>query len=273
MKKFSKEDFFCMIFLILKSEKLKKIRKPQKKSWNDNFENLHVFRETYGHTNVPQRFFADVNLGAWVGKQRWRFSKLKLSQEQIYFLRYLDFDWAPGKDFYCSATWHKRYQELISFRRIHGHVNVPCNYENNKELGYWVKNQRQFFKKHNLEENRFVLLQNLGFEWKRRIDSVRLSWEDRYKELSFWKLNFGHTLVPQRKGSLGKWVQKQRDLFKKNQLDKEKFIKLKSLEFGWELRKHIEIALDLSYFRYFKKKIIRVFNLSRPRISKCLSFF
>jgi hypothetical protein len=217
-------------------KKIKK-RKNQDCSWNEKFEFLHIFKELYGHTNVPQRYQIYPCLGAWVGKQRGFFSKSKLSRGRAELLLFLNFEWAPGKGFSFEAAWNKRYEELKYFKTIYGHTNVPCKYRNNKELGFWVKNQRQFYRKKLLDHGRVFLLNLLGFEWIRREAPVKMSWVERYKEFEDYILRFGNGMVPQRSGPLGKWVQKQRDQFRNNTIKKERKELLDALNFVWEPKK------------------------------------
>ena len=77
--------------------------KSQECCWKEKFEYLHIFKETYGHSNVPQRYEYNPGLGAWVGKQRGYFFKSKISKNRIELLKFLNFDWAPGKHFTFNA--------------------------------------------------------------------------------------------------------------------------------------------------------------------------
>ena len=212
--------------------------KNQESSWKEKFEFLHIFKETYGHTNVPQRYQYDPSLGSWVCKQRGYYSNGKLTCSRIELLNMVGFEWAPGKGFSFNAAWNKRYEELKYFKSIYGHSNVPCKYKNNRELGFWVKNQRQFYKKKILDTNRVFLLNTIGFEWTRRETPIKLSWLERYKEYQIYISQYGNGLVPQRSGPLGKWVQKQRDLFRRNLIKKERKELLDSNNFVWEPRKN-----------------------------------
>lgn len=40
------------------------------KQWNDKFDKLKVYQQTYGDCNVPYNFSEDPNLGMWVKYQR-----------------------------------------------------------------------------------------------------------------------------------------------------------------------------------------------------------
>ncbi|AFP65231.1 hypothetical protein CMESO_28 (nucleomorph) [Chroomonas mesostigmatica CCMP1168] len=216
-----------------------KSRKSQDYNWVNKLESLDSFQEMYGHTNVPQRYTYQPYLGPWVGKQRGYFLKSKLLRGRIESLKKLNFNWAPGKSFPFDSAWNKRFKELQYFKTLHGHCNVPCKFGMNKELGYWVKNQRQFYKKGSLQFFRINLLNGLGFEWTRRFSPLKLPWKNRFEELKNHFYLFGTTKIRQRSGPLGKWVQKQRDLFKKNKIDREKKDLLDSIHFDWKPKKNI----------------------------------
>jgi len=230
-------------------------RKSQECCWKEKFEYLHIFKETYGHSNVPQRYEHNPGLGAWVGKQRGYFFKSKISKNRIELLKFLNFDWAPGKHFTFNASWNRRYEELKYFKIIHGHCNVPCKFFQNKELGFWVKNQRQFFKKKIIENNRIYLLTEIGFEWTRRNSFIKMSWSQRFRELEIYINKYGNSLVPQRSGALGKWVQTQRDLYRKKLIKDERKKLLDAIKFIWEPKQFlIKKKIKINSLSIVKKK-------------------
>ncbi len=47
-----------------------------------------------------------------------------------------------------SKLWEKRYNELKEYKKQNGDTNVPRRYEPNPQLGVWVSNQRQYYKKY-----------------------------------------------------------------------------------------------------------------------------
>jgi hypothetical protein len=65
-----------------------------------------------------------------------------------------------------NSLWRKRYGQLIRFKEINGHCNVPQRYATNVELGRWVKDQRTFKTKGKLYQERIDLLNDIGFSWK-----------------------------------------------------------------------------------------------------------
>lgn len=71
-----------------------------------------------------------------------------------------------------TKLWDRRYQELIEYKKVNGDTNVPRRYEANPQLGVWVSNQRQYFKKYKngisgwgMTEDRARRLEAVGFEW------------------------------------------------------------------------------------------------------------
>jgi hypothetical protein len=112
---------------------------------------------------------------------------------------------------YRSTAWEEWLSELTDYRKIHGHCNVPHNYN----LGYWVGTQRKQYKlylqgeKSHMTTFRIQELESLGFEW----DMYSAAWEDRLRELADYRRIHGHCSVPQKYSEnpkLGKWVTAQK---------------------------------------------------------------
>jgi hypothetical protein len=84
-------------------------------------------------------------------------------------LESLGFEWGCSRGATC--TWEDRLGELVEYRKIHGHCNVPRKYNENAKLGMWVKNQRQTYSLHQdgkpsqITLSRIQALESLGFEW------------------------------------------------------------------------------------------------------------
>jgi hypothetical protein len=142
-------------------------------TWEDRLSELADFRKIHGHCNAPQKYSENTKLGKWVGTRRDDYRlhvKGKTSPLSIFRINGLDglgFNWD-----YPGATWEDRLSELVDYRKIHGHCNVPQRYSENYKLGHWVGTQRKQYKLH-LEEKtsqisltRIQALESLGFEWK-----------------------------------------------------------------------------------------------------------
>jgi hypothetical protein len=85
-----------------------------------------------------------------------------MTQERFALLSDLNFAW-DAFDF----RWHQRYAELAEHVRMNGRGNVP-SWKQNKQLFYWIHNQRKLYKKMlagektSLTHERIRLLKKLG---------------------------------------------------------------------------------------------------------------
>jgi hypothetical protein len=102
-------------------------------------------------------------LGKWVGVQRTKQSKGRLSQERIQRLDDLGFVWNP-----YTAAWEEMFAALKDYQSQHGHCNVPARWTQNPSLGMWAHTQRKTKNKGALSEQRTRRLEALGFEWTKR---------------------------------------------------------------------------------------------------------
>ena len=146
--------------------------------------------------------------------------------------------------------WNERYNELVQFKRLQGHCNVPSCYEDNPALSQWVKRQRYQHKlkssgKHsNLTTEREGMLDSLGFIW----NAHEANWEESYTKLMKFKEYYGHCRVPTKYPSdqqLAVWVKLQRRQYRllrtvgadKSNMTWERVDRLNDIGFEWDPRK------------------------------------
>jgi len=136
--------------------------------------------------------------------------------------------------------WQKHFQQLRDFFLTNGHCRVPGRFTSNPKLGVWVKLQREDYRRMREQkpspmcQYRIIQLEKLRFEWSVfNMEERRNSWNIRFDELKVFKEKNGHCNVPQKSGTLGKWVSKQRDNFrnKSPKLTQERIDKLEALGF------------------------------------------
>ena len=92
-----------------------------------------------------------------------------------------------------DLQWQKHLKDLIAFKDIHGHCDVPFQYSEKKSLGYWVHNQRQVFKKWlkgdtcSLTKTRIDSLEKIGFSVKspRALKKAKIGTSPKDKESFF----------------------------------------------------------------------------------------
>jgi len=179
--------------------------------WLQMFEQLEDFYKQAGHSNVPHNA---SSLGAWVYHQRRKYKRKSLTQDKVDQLEKINFQWQVG-----DTKWKSKFDELLEYKAIHGHCNVPYN-DDNQSLARWVSTQRKAFRKwsmfeadqsrRNQQTSRFAALKELGFEF----DPKDSKWEEKFAELKAFKLKNGHCHVPRSCKSLWNWISQQRRLYR-----------------------------------------------------------
>jgi hypothetical protein len=145
-------------------------------SWEDTFSELADYHRIHGHCN-PQRDSENTKLRCWIKTQKrsyllYRDGKTSpMTTLRIQTLESLGFEWDTR-----GALWEARLSELVGYRKIHGHCNIPHSYSKNIKLGRWVCNQRKQYTLHAQGNKSYIMtsfriqkLESLGFEWDRSI--------------------------------------------------------------------------------------------------------
>eukprot|EP00978_Attheya_sp_CCMP212_P011572 scaffold28638_cov38-Attheya_sp.AAC.1 len=142
----------------------KKGRKRQ--SWDENFKDLVDFKAINGHVNVTSR---SGPLGRWVNNQRSTLRRLKegkhsiLTNDRCTQLESIGFEF---KYRLKGPPWDQRFQELVDFKKINGHTNVP---RRAGPLGRWVSYKRAQYcllkegKHSTMTNDQFEKLESIGF--------------------------------------------------------------------------------------------------------------
>lgn len=145
---------------------------------------------------------------------------------------------------YQEDQWNERLNELVEFKKEHGHCLVPHSYPQNNKLAQWVKRQRYQLKlkklkqHHTLTDARQTILQDLGFVW----DSHKAAWFEKFEGLKAFKMMNGHLNVPCCHQSLATWIKCQRRQYrlfcdgKKSTMNNERIQQLDNLGFDWNPR-------------------------------------
>jgi len=91
-------------------------KKPKKRTFEQNMNELKAYKATHGHMEVKY-ITPNESLYNWI--RRVRQGKQKLNSEQIEQLNELGFNWN-----YERSTFDKRLNELKAYKATHGHANV-----------------------------------------------------------------------------------------------------------------------------------------------------
>lgn len=143
-----------------------------------------------------------------------------------------------------EALWDAKYQELLDYKKEHGHVNVPQRFG---ALGKWCAGQRETFKEGKLLPERYEKLKKLRFAF----NQIEQEWEDKFIK---YKYKISHNLP------LGKeivdWASYQRKSFASKTLPADKIKKLEAINFNFGIYMPVEknkSALDSKPFIRIKE--------------------
>eukprot|EP00579_Thalassiosira_antarctica_P028695 CAMPEP_0202007178 /NCGR_PEP_ID=MMETSP0905-20130828/11740_1 /ASSEMBLY_ACC=CAM_ASM_000554 /TAXON_ID=420261 /ORGANISM="Thalassiosira antarctica, Strain CCMP982" /LENGTH=319 /DNA_ID=CAMNT_0048565093 /DNA_START=235 /DNA_END=1190 /DNA_ORIENTATION=+ len=137
--------------------------------------------------------------------------------------------------------WKVKYDLLVEYKQEHGHCHIPTKeIIDGHKLGSWADNQRGFYKKGKIPEDRIDRLNEIGFNWSvydmvgRAMD---VSWEEQFEQLVKFKGKHGHYDVPQHdminSQKLGLWVREQRASYKNGTLLNYRLVRLNEIRFNW----------------------------------------
>jgi hypothetical protein len=207
---------------------------PTRVPWEERLDLLKEFQTREGHCHVPQLHKEDgANLGKWVNKQRQlkKMDRLDLHRQTI--LEDMGFEWVLVER-RANVPWEETFSLLKTFKEREGHCNVPrFHKEDGANLGVWLENQRQFKKNGKLYRDRKERLEEMGIEWL----LASAKWDGMYDLLKQFQKREGHCAVDlshtEDGANLGYWVNTQRQLKKKENLDPDKQKMLDEIGFEW----------------------------------------
>ena len=258
----------------------------EERYFKDRFLELVEFKADHGHADVPRD---GSILGLWASAQRSQYKTKELPQRRVKVLAAIGFNFSPNEDVMALEQRYFKSQvyDLVVYRAQHGDCKVP---KDGSRLSRWVGSLRTQFKRGEVAEDRVKLLDSLHFEWKRTqaralqnrgavnddtanegggthrraprdltgaravayAEKIEQKWEEKFQQLVTYKEDYGNAMVPQDKGSLGRWVSTQRERKRQNDLadagivlppDKkrpaplsaEQITKLESVGFKWKV--------------------------------------
>ena len=139
-----------------------------------------------------------------------------------------------------DRAWLKKYNLLLVYYTKHHHTLIPVA---DAALGRWVQRQRSYYKQGTLAESRIKALNEVKFVFDARNHNNKVpknkkwrSWEERYTELTTYYDGHDHCNVPSKSGSLGGWVQYQRQCYDKGKLFTYQIDKLNEIDFIWNVK-------------------------------------
>jgi hypothetical protein len=143
--------------------------------WYERYQELCRFNQKHGHCLVPHNFEGNPALAQWVKRHRHQYKLKKhgrhstLTDKREAALEKLNFVWDSH-----GAIWDERFNDLLVFKSLHRHVNVPSTFPEDPQLSIWVKCQRRQYKlfqtgqKSNIKQGRVAKLEKVGFVFNPR---------------------------------------------------------------------------------------------------------
>ncbi len=200
---------------------------PLSDDWRHKYDALKSFVDSSnGKFPANPRGSDNSGIGKWVVKQRERYRKQWTSEEQIALLEAIPgWKWDP-----LDENWNASFEILKKYSSREGHSRPPATHcEGEVQLGIWVSQQRDRFKKKRVLPHQQILLESLpSWSW----DPLNDSWSDYWESCS--KLPSTNPMI--KRGSIPKdlleWMKDQRERYQSGQLSAERIKMMETLP-GW----------------------------------------
>lgn len=233
--------------------------------WNQSFCEAKAFFDSHGDLNVPATYITDsgFKLGDWIANQRE--SAKRISSERREKLDSIGMLWEKPN------SWEVRYALAKSYFNEHGNLDVPPDYvAEGVWLSKWLNEQRHIIlgnrKGKALTDAQLQRLTSIGFTVKTKAEQL---WDEYYEDAHSFYNEHGHLQVPagclcQNGKSLSRWIQVQRDYYKRNKLTEMQISKLTEIGMLWTLDDPWE-----SGYEHAQKYYEQFSNLSVPSSYIC----
>jgi hypothetical protein len=148
-----------------------------KQIWYGMYNQLLEFKQEHGHVKVPRQYNENPKLGRWVYNRRRDYREYKRTNGKKgdpVLMKHLesiglvdDITTGYAKEG-VREIWYGMYNQLLEFKQKHGHVKVPCQYDENKKLGTWVMYWRRKYREYKRtngkkgDPERMKCLENIG---------------------------------------------------------------------------------------------------------------
>ena len=215
-------------------------------NWNDYYELAKAFYLENNHIFVSQKY--DLDLCRWLNVQRQLCFENKLSEEKINKLNEIGMTWNKRK-IVNNIPEEKYYTLAQEYFKIHNNLSVPPRYiVEGVNLGFWVNLQRRKYDKNELTEEKIKKLEEIGMQFN-GLKSYEDRWDEYYNGAREYYKEHENLNIPYNYNVnglyIGRWINNQRLMYKKNMMSRERFKKLDSLGMVWDTNKiRLKIKLD-----------------------------
>ena len=151
--------------------------------WTRMYKLTETYFKKYGNLEIKQNFKTlngidedenGYNLGQWQSCQRQMYKKSKLSKERKDLLENIGMRFETRDN---DEVWNQMYMLAELYFKEYGNLEISKKFktlngtdedENGYNLGIWLVNQRQMYKKGKLSPERKELLDQIGMIWEIR---------------------------------------------------------------------------------------------------------
>ena len=164
-----------------------------------------------------------------------------------------------------QELWDEYYYEIEDYYKEFGDIVIPLDYvQNGYEIGKFINRQRCILKKGKMDEDRKMLLDDLGMVW----DLREYKWLQKFKELMKYYEAFGTINVPQKyktdaydagECDLGLWVKQLRDAYflrTSYRITREHIKILNEYDFDWYPHKTSFLKRKIVDMNKYKKEML-----------------
>ena len=206
-------------------------------TWDMYYASAKQYYKENGNLEVPARYITEEGyaLGSWLNNQKAiRKGTIagKLTENQIQKLDAIGMIW-DSLDYF----WEQNFKLAKEYYLTYGNLDIRTNYrsEDGKHLGNWILRQRQLYKSNSLTDEQINKLDSIGMDWMDRVDRI---WENGFIEAKNYSDEYGNLSVPKNYRSktdfpLGIWIQRQRSLYKNNNIFEDRIKRLTDIGMNW----------------------------------------
>ena len=226
-------------------------------NWQTMWEELKRYSQEYGTARVPQSYITPNGnrLGIWLNVQRMDHKKGKLLLKHKDLLEQLDVIWEPK--YLRRGNWDVYFTALAKYVKAHKGLFPPSCYitEKGLKLGFWLNNQRSYYRCGKLLNERQDKLAELGFLW----DAAAQHWEHCYCQAQAYYKKYGNLCLQLQRGAgsalegLGPWLSRQRKAYHNGELTSLQIGRLEKLDMIWDVSDYVWFQMYREAITFFEK--------------------
>lgn len=211
-------------------------------AWETGIRHAKEYKEQFGNLDVTARYVSPDGycLGKWICYARQKYDKARNCGKEasdipeLQQLSNLGMIWEKG-----SESFQRGLRAAKEYVAQYGNLEVAARYvtEDGFRLGQWLDNQRTR-KKRNANSRKtdeeLAQLDELSMRWETKPDII---WENNYQQAKrFYETNnhlnpsCNHTIG---QFNLGKWIGRQRKLFRDGRLNTDQISRLEAIGMEW----------------------------------------